>query len=161
MKIIVTPEHLAGLTLDTNSENAILKANLPRAKKLANANNLLRLLSQHYGAARCQNPSDENPTYNADRWLDCTPGANTPVIDSNALDNNIRPMLKSETGILYCEQMVFAQNKYKSAHQTIWVNIPVNPTDSVSIRWGKYGFYVTDCTTTPAPVAVYKVDITE
>lgn len=161
MKITVTPNHLAGLKLDANSENAILKANLPRAKKLANANNLLRLLSQQYGAARCQNPTDTKPTYNSDRWLDCTPGAITPVIDSNALDNNIRPMLKSETGILYSENSVYALNTYKDSHQTIFVNIPVNPTDTVSIRWGRYGFYVTECNTDPAPVAVYKVEITD
>ena len=150
MKIKLTPTILTGITLDTVTESAVMKANLPRAKKIATATNLLTLLAQHHGTAR-----NEGSGSATDRWFDCTPGADTFIIDSNCLDTGSTPYLKSSTGILTVESNVNSNSTYKNAYQNIRVYIPLSPTDTVRLGWGRYGFYADTFT----PCAVYLVEI--
>ena len=150
MKITLTPTFLTGITLDTVTESAVMKANLPRARKLATATNLLSLLSQHHGTAR--NYGSGTAT---DRWFDCTPGAETFLIDSNCLDTGSTPYLKSDTGILTVESNVNADATYKNAYQNIRLHIPLSPTDTVRLGWGRYGYFADYST----PCAVYLIEI--
>lgn len=150
MKINITPHFLTGIALDEVTTATIMKSNLPRARKLATATNLLSLLAQHYGTAR----TEGNGTA-TDRWFDCTPGAESFIIDSNCLDTGVTPYLKSDTGILTVESNVNATAAYKNAYQNIRLHIPLNPSDTVRLGWGKYGYY-SDYST---PCAVYLIEL--
>jgi hypothetical protein len=150
MKIKITPHFLTGIALDSVTESAVMKSNLPRARKIATATNLLSLLAQHYGTAR---PDGKGTA--TDRWLDCTPGAEAFIIDSNCLDTGVTPYLKSDTGILTVESHVYANSEYKNAYQHIRLHIPLNPADTVRLGWGKYGYFADYGT----PCAVYLIEI--
>lgn len=154
MKIKITEAFLINLCLDTATQTAVMKSNLARAKKLATANNLLGLLSQRYGTARV-NGSGDTAGASTDRWFDCAPHAIPSIIDSNCLAEGISPTMTSAVGILVVESNVHPTTQYQHAYQTISLYIPLDPNDSVTIQWGKYGYYV-NCS---RPVAVYHVEV--
>ena len=154
MKIKITPTFLVNLTLDTATETAVMKSNIARAKKLATAQNLLGLLSQHYGTARTLGSGDTAGA-STDRWFDCAPHALPTIIDSNCLNEGIHPTLTSIAGILTVESNVSPNSSYRHAYQNMRLYIPLDPNDSVTIQWGKYGYYV-NCS---RPIAVYNIEV--
>lgn len=157
MKIKIEPMYLTMLGLDESSETALLKAHLPRAKKIATATNLLNLLGQHHGTARTLTNEDGSlHSTSSDRWFDCDPNrtAHHPHPDFSS-NPTARPTLESEVGIL-SQEMVHGLNGYVCSYQRIRLYIPLDPSTKVTAVCSAGGGVYPD---RAVPTAVYRVEI--
>ena len=157
MKIKIEPMYLTMLGLDESSETALLKAHLPRARKIATATNLLNLLGQHHGTARILNREDGTlHSTSSDRWLDCDPNRADPHLHPDFSRNSTaRPTLESAVGIM-SQEAVHAFGGHALSYQRIRLYIPLDPSNKVTaICTADAGVFPDRA----VPTAVYRVEI--
>ena len=135
-------------SLDTASERALLKAHLPRARKIATANNLVALLAQHHGTARVTGDS-----YRADRWFDADPTRTEPVHPVSAPP--VPVALTSPIGILTQETTLRMGFPDPFSYQSITVYIPLDPEKSASVTYNGTAMFAT----WGDPMLVYSIEI--
>lgn len=160
MKIKIEPVTLTMLSIDHTSETALLKSHLPRARKIANASNLLNLLGQHYGTCRSVMTYDPALVMScADRWLDCNQARVEvhphPCFRYNA---DARPLLDSTVGILTVEDThsLNTDTNSRVSYRRILLYIPLDPTNEVGVYCSAESGTFPD---RAVPTLIYRVEI--
>lgn len=149
MKIRIEPHYISNMpSLDTASERALLKAHLPRARKIATAQNLVALLAQHHGTARVCSDN-----YRADRWFDVDPAR---VAMIHPTSNTPAPVtLTSPIGILTQEMTLRMGSVDPYSYQSIKVYIPLDPEKIATVAYNGTAMYATY----GDPMLVYEIEI--
>ena len=149
MKIRIEPHYISQMPgLDNASERALLKAHLPRARKIATAQNLVGLLAQHSGTARINGDS-----MTTDRWFDVDPARGSHIHPVSAPPQPLE--LTSPIGILTQEMTIRAQSTNPFSYQSIKVYIPLDPEKIASVAYNGTAMYAT----WGDPMLVYSVEI--
>jgi hypothetical protein len=149
MKIRIEPHYISNMpSLDTASERALLKAHLPRAKKIATAQNLVALLAQHNGTARVTGDN-----YRADRWFDVDPTRTSQIHPVSAPPEPVA--LTSPIGILTQELTLRMSSTDPFSYQSIKVYIPLDPEKIASVAYNGTAIYAT----WGDPMLVYSIEV--
>ena len=136
MKITLTPVYIANLNLDTVTETAVLKSNLPRARKIATPANLLSVLGIHYGTARTTTAGSTI----SDRWFDCDKARIEPQPSPETHVPAPVPMI-STLGILTSEMHHSPKEGHELSYNHIKLYVPLDPSKSVTLHYNGTGAY--------------------
>ena len=149
MKIRIEPQYISQMPgLDNASERALLKAHLPRARKIASAQTLVGLLAQHAGTARAAGDLAKT-----DRWFDVDPARCSHPHPVSAPPQPVE--LTSPIGILTQEMTISPTSYSPHSYQCIKVYIPLDPEKIASVAYNGTAMYAT----WNDPMLVYSVEI--